>query len=245
MIINDAVMSADHRRAKPTQETREEARRLKEIWTATPDKPSQAVFGERFNIGSQSAVALFLSGTTPLSKKAAKGFAVGLGCRVEDFSPRLASEIDELAEGQASSKADEFAQVRRVDVQLSAGHGALVVEEFSKSALTFRRSFLSEIGVSPNSAVIMSIKGRSMEPTIRDGAVLLLSTSAKTVINGEIYALRIDGHLFVKRLHRQPNGDLLAISDNPDREAYPDMRIAAYAQDFEIIGRALWMGARL
>lgn len=238
-------MTTDHRRAKVTPETQEESRRLKEIWEATPNKPSQAVFGERFGIGSQSAVALFLNGTTPLSKKAAKGFAVGLGCRVEDFSPRLGAEIDELAEGQAAPDADQFAQVRRVDVALSAGHGALVVEEFSKSALTFRRSFLQEIGVTPNSAVIVSVKGRSMEPTIRDGAVLLVSTSAKTVVNGEIYAFRQDGHLYVKRLHRQPDASLLAVSDNPDREAYPDMHIAAYDQDFEIIGRALWMGARL
>lgn len=238
-------MTTDHRRAKVTPETREEARRLKAIWDATPNKPTQAVFGERYGVGSQSAVALFLQGTTPLSKKAAKGFAVGLGCKVEEFSPRLGAEIDELAEGQATPDADEFAQVRRVDVSVSAGHGALVVEEYSKTALTFRRSFLQEIGVTPHSAVIVTVKGRSMEPTIRDGAVLLVSTSAKTVVSGEVYAFRQDGHLYVKRMHRQPDGGLLAVSDNPDREAYPDMAFTAHEQDFEIIGRALWMGTRL
>lgn len=180
-----------------------------------------------------------------MSRDFASAIARLIGCEVHDFSPTLGSEIAELAQGLKIPDADEFAQVRRVDVAVSAGHGALVMEEFSKSALTFRRSFLQEVGVTPSSAVIVSVKGRSMEPTIRDGAVLLVSTSAKTVINGEIYAFRQDGQLFVKRLHRQADGTLLAVSDNPDREAYPDMQIVDRNQDFEIIGRALWMGATL
>lgn len=235
-------MATDHRRAKTTPETHEEARKLRAIWDAAQNKPSQAVFGERNNIGSQSAVALFLNGTTPLSLKAANGFAVGLGCRVADFSPRLAAEIDGLREGQTPPDDDEFAQVRRVDVKVSAGRGALVFEEPSRSALTFRRSFLKEIGVTPSNAVIMSVKGHSMDPTLPDGAVILVNTAAKNVINGKIYAFRQDGALFVKRMSRTPDGGYLAASDNTDRDQFPDMTIVAYDQDFEIIGRARWMG---
>lgn len=222
-----------------------DAARLKELYTSTPHGLSQAEFGARYEIGSQGMVWQYLNAHTALNAKAASGFATGLGCKVSAFSPRLGAEIEALALSEVTPDSDEFAQVRRVDVAVSAGHGALVMEEFSKSALTFRRSFLQEVGVTPSSAVIVSVKGRSMEPTIRDGAVLLVSTSAKTVINGEIYAFRQDGQLFVKRLHRQADGTLLAVSDNPDREAYPDMQIVDRNQDFEIIGRALWMGATL
>lgn len=241
----------DSRKSKITPEHLEEAERLRHIWDATYEDRklkglhSQGAFGAEYDIGNQAAVGFFLNGKTALSLKAARGFAAGLGCKVSDFSPRLGTEIDSLSQTQNPVDPDEFAQVRRVDVSVSAGHGALVVEEYSKSALTFRRSFLQEIGVTPHSAVIVTVKGRSMEPTIRDGAVLLVSTSAKTVVSGEVYAFRQDGHLYVKRMHRQPDGGLLAVSDNPDREAYPDMAFTAYAQDFEIIGRALWMGARL
>lgn len=238
-------MATTHRRAIPTPESREEAKRLREIWDRTPGKPSQAVFGERHNIGSQSAVALFLAGTTPLSKKAASGFAVGLGCKVSDFSPRLAAEIEALSEGQAEPNVDEFAQVRRVDVSVSAGRGALVFEEPSRSALSFRRSFLQEVGVTPTNAVIVTVKGHSMDPTLTDGAVILVNTAAKTVSNGKIYAFRSDGALFVKRMSRTAEGGYLATSDNPDREQFPDIVIPAYDSDFEIIGRALWMGAKL
>lgn len=228
-----------------TPEQMADSARLKALFNQRKNGLSQADFGAKFDIGSQGMVWQYLNGYTALNAKAAAGFAAGLGCKVSDFSPQLASDIETLSQSQNPVDPDEFAQVRRVDVSVSAGHGALVVEEYSKSALTFRRSFLQEIGVTPNSAVIVTVKGRSMEPTIRDGAVLLVSTSAKTVVSGEVYAFRQDGHLYVKRLHRQEGGGLLAVSDNPDREAYPDMVFPAYPVDFEIIGRALWMGARL
>lgn len=79
------------RKAKVTPETKAESKKLKELWDALPERPSQAVFGETYQVGSQSAVTSFLHGTTPLSLKAAKGFAAGIGCRISDFSPRLAA----------------------------------------------------------------------------------------------------------------------------------------------------------
>lgn len=233
----------DHRRAKVTDETIEESRRLRAIWDATPNKPSQAVFGELHGIGSQAAVTLFLNGRTPLSLKAASGFAKGLNCLVSDFSPRLAAQQDQIAPHTSALDTD-FALVPQVDVKVSAGHGALVFSEGSKSALSFRRTFLQDIGVSERSAVVLAVKGHSMEPTIRDGAVLLVSTAAKTLLDRQVYAFRQDGHLYVKRMRMQ-GATVVAESDNPDRETYPDMLITSKDDDFEVIGRVLWMGARL
>lgn len=89
-------MAKDERRAKVTPETKAESARLKKLWD---DKahPSQAEFGELYGIGNQSAVGQFLRGDTPLSLKAARGFALGLSCRIEDFSPRLAAEAAVIA----------------------------------------------------------------------------------------------------------------------------------------------------
>lgn len=89
-------MPKDYRRAKVTPETKEEARKLAELW-ATRSHPSQAEFGETYGIGNQSAVGQFLRGDVPLSLKAARGFAQGLGCGIEDFSPRLAAEAAAIA----------------------------------------------------------------------------------------------------------------------------------------------------
>jgi hypothetical protein len=89
-------MTKDGRRAKVTPESKEEADRLAKLW-ATRSHPSQAEFGETYGIGNQSAVGQFLRGETPLSLKAARGFAIGLGCNIEDFSPRLAKEAAAIA----------------------------------------------------------------------------------------------------------------------------------------------------
>jgi hypothetical protein len=83
-------------RSKITPETQEEARRLRELWKAQP-RPTQAQFGHDYEIGNQSAVGQFLRGEVVLSLKAARGFARGLGCRLEDFSPRLAAEAAAIA----------------------------------------------------------------------------------------------------------------------------------------------------
>ena len=76
----------------------EEAARLRAIWDATPNRPSQAEFGERYEIGGQSAVNNFLRGASPLSLKAAAGFARGLGVPIAQFSTRLADQANALAE---------------------------------------------------------------------------------------------------------------------------------------------------
>lgn len=83
---------------KVTDENRAEARRLRAIWDAAKARgavSSQEKFGADYGIGGQAAVWQFLSGKTPLSAKAAAGFAEGLGCKVADFSPRLASLLRE------------------------------------------------------------------------------------------------------------------------------------------------------
>lgn len=89
-------MTTTDRRAKVTPETRAEAKRLRELWD-TRSHPSQAEFGEIYGIGNQSAVGQFLRGVTPLSLKAAQGFARGLDVALEEFSPRLAKKAAEIA----------------------------------------------------------------------------------------------------------------------------------------------------
>ena len=85
-------MNKSERKAKVTPETQAESKQLREIWDKAQNRPSQAVFAEIYDIGGQSAVTSFLNGKTPLSLKAARGFAKGLGCLIADFSPRLAAQ---------------------------------------------------------------------------------------------------------------------------------------------------------
>lgn len=101
------------RAAKVTPEHKREAKKLLELWENRSEKISQAEFGERYHIGTQSAMTKFLHGRVPISKNAAKGFAQGLGCRIEAFSPRLAKEISELATELQSTLSDEVMALAR------------------------------------------------------------------------------------------------------------------------------------
>lgn len=91
----------------------EESARLRAIWDATPNRPSQAEFGEKFDIGGQSAVNNFLRGTSPLSLKAAAGFARGLQVPIAQFSTRLAEQANALAEITEGADADMTARQKK------------------------------------------------------------------------------------------------------------------------------------
>jgi hypothetical protein len=96
---DSAVEERGPKQGKVTEENVREASRLKAIWEETASRRAedgagtQAAFGEKYGIGSQGAVGFFLNGETALSLKAAVGFAVGMYCRVADFSPRLADQL--------------------------------------------------------------------------------------------------------------------------------------------------------
>ncbi len=109
-------MATDLRKAKVTDEHREEARRLRELWD-TRLHETQAIFGERYAIGGQSAVGQFLRGEVPLSLGAARGFAEGLGCQIADFSPRLAKQATSLGMIAGDSDAD-LTRLNKIELQL-------------------------------------------------------------------------------------------------------------------------------
>jgi hypothetical protein len=104
------------KQSKVTDEHRHEAALLREIWERKQPElrarghGTQAAFGHEFDIGNQAAVGFFLNGKTPLSAKAARGFATGLGCRVADFSPRLAALLLDLPPTREPTAGDAIAQ---------------------------------------------------------------------------------------------------------------------------------------
>ena len=226
------------------QETvRFEAERLSAIWhsKSRSDRGTQAEFGERFDIGNQSAVGQFLRGETPLSIKAARGFDRGLQCEIADFSPRLAEEAARNAQF-VSSTDDDFVDVPRIAVRASAGHGSPVEVEDVIGSLKFARSFLRSCGVRETGARVIDVHGASMEPTIKDGAVLLISTNNREPVENQIFALvRPSEGVIVKRLVRVVGGQWIARSDNRDFEDFP----IADGEPISIVGRAVWMGVKL
>ena len=226
------------RKVKVTPETLEESRRLRALWDATKDRPNQTVFGEMYGVGNQSAVGQFLRGATPISLKAAIGFAKGLRCEIEDFSPRLAKIASEAAQVLSKDDESEFIPIRHYAVKFSNGHGRAVYDESTKPALSFRADFIRQLGIKPQNAVVVDSDGDSNMPLVQEGGVVLVDRGAKEVINGKFYAFRADGNLLIKRLNALEDGAILAV---PENRAYPP-KIYREGDDFEIIGRARWTG---
>ena len=222
-----------------------EATALRKLWDDKPRsvRGTQEVFGEKYQLGSQSVVGQYLRGEIPLNLKAALAFSEGLGCNIADFSPRLAAEIESFANLQAEEEhVDDFTDVRRLSIRVAAGHGQVPCLEEELGSLKFRRDFLRSVGVSESNAVVVSVKGASMEPTIADGAALLINRANREPRSNGIYVFyRPDDGLVVKRVVYS-GGQWIARSDNDDRELYPDF---PFEDGYEVIGRAVWMGAKL
>jgi len=86
----------------------------------------------------------------------------------------------------------------------------------------------------------MTAKGDSMEPTIRDGDVLLVDTSIDRVRDNALYIIVFEGLVFVKRIHIKLSGAVLLISDNdryPAEEITPDAAVRLH-----VAGRVVWFG---
>lgn len=141
----------------------------------------------------------------------------------------------------AGEDVGEFVDVPKVNARLAAGAGAQPEIEEVVGHLKFARALLRSCGVSAHGARVVDVHGASMEPTIRDGAVLLISTSNKEPVDNQIFALvRPTEGLIVKRLVRQA-GQWIARSDNRE---FDDILIDD-GEPITIIGRAVWMGAKL
>ena len=153
----------------------------------------------------------------------------------------------QLEEAQVTHSGDigngEFALVPLYDVDAAAGHGAHIDQEPVKAQIAFRRDWLSQSSFNARNLVSLTARGDSMEPTIRDGDLLLVDTSQKGVVEDGIYILRVNNHLLAKRLQRLFDGTVVIKSDNPayERQEVP----SSTADQIEVIGRVVWTGRKM
>lgn len=123
------------------------------------------------------------------------------------------------------------------DVAFAAGTGKLLSAEHLKEILAIPRHLIEAARVNPSDVVAVYAHGDSMSPTIKDGEIVLIDTSATEIRSDYAYALRMDGELRIKRLTRRGPGTLLVRSDNPTfRDELVEVKDLA---DFEVLGRVL------
>ncbi|GBQ25029.1 S24 family peptidase [Gluconacetobacter sacchari DSM 12717] len=109
------------------------------------------------------------------------------------------------------------------DVAASAGFGAYASGAPAPEKLAISRHFLRhDLGLTPQSAIMIQVDGDSMEPTLSAGNRIIIDKRPKPALNG-IHVLVVNGSLLVKRLAATSDG-IRIISDN---DRYPSETAAA------------------
>jgi phage repressor protein C with HTH and peptisase S24 domain len=207
---------------------------------------SERSFAHKVGISAGGLRALLRGGKPTLETlvTVARGAGVNLEWLATGEGPVRGAVNDKslpvVLAGLPQSIATDFALVPRLDIKASAGNGALAVDEEVIDFLAFQASWLRSRNINPDRARVMTAKGDSMEPTIRDGDVLLVDTSIDRVRDNALYIIVFEGLVFVKRIHMKMDGSILLISDN---QLYPPETITSDAAPrLHVAGRVVWFG---
>lgn len=131
----------------------------------------------------------------------------------------------------------EFALIPGYSVQVSAGWGSEGSDTAEPSRhLAFRKRWLKWRGFAEKDLVVVWAKGDSMEPIISNNNTLLINMQRTELTDGNIYVIRSDNQLWVKRVQVKPNAWLL-LSDNP---LYPPIEVPKTEQhNFHVVGQVV------
>lgn len=162
--------------------------------------------------------------------------------KVDTAEADEADLVHAQVQGQNGPKLTEhdFVLIPISSAHASAGPGFIPPEERFIGALAFNRYWLKRENVNPDHATLVKVRGDSMEPTLHDGAVVLVDhRRCEPAARKGIFALRIGEDVMVKRLE-QVDGVLVITSDNPlhDSRAISGKALG----DVAIIGRVVWHG---
>ena len=176
--------------------------------------------------------------------------AVPKGDRLERLAEFLDVDLHWLAFGQGAALAlrdeDGDLAVPLLDTVTKAGHNTAdssgrVISFMKLDALWARGNLRLS---NTRSVAMIAVSGDSMEPTLKNGNMVLVDTAVASIDVEAIYVVRCGNSDFIKRFQRLPNGRLLMISDN---SFYKEIEIDPTSDQFQVLGRAIyvWQGVRL
>jgi phage repressor protein C with HTH and peptisase S24 domain len=197
----------------------------------------------------QSTIAGFESGKSKSSNSVAT-IAAALQCNAlwleAGKGPMTGAPTVSLRPIKAWDNEDEldpdvYVFIPSLDIKLSAGNGNVVWEIDEKGQQqAFRRKWAERVGINPACAATIVADGSSMEPRILDSDSLVVDYCQNNISEGKVYALAMDGEVFVKRIHKEIGGSLRISSDNSDKNKYPDKLVPAeLVNQVQIIGRVI------
>ena len=133
----------------------------------------------------------------------------------------------------------DWIDVPRLDLDASAGPGAVALDEQAIGAFRFSAAWLRGQGLDPRQLTAIAVAGDSMEPTLRDGDEILVDRTPRALRDG-IHVVRVGDGLLVKRIDLSRPGRIGLISDN---SAYRPIELAP--QEVTVIGRVVWKSGKI
>lgn len=135
--------------------------------------------------------------------------------------------------------------VRIPHLRIRTTEDGLRIDDLSlEGALAFKRDWLrTAFGTEPDILLTAEMEGEAMEPTLRDGDLLLVDTSRPRLRGDGIYAFRVQDMLAIRRLQMKLDGSVVISSDNPTAGPTESFN-AEDASALNIVGRAIWAGGR-
>lgn len=199
----------------------------------TQAKLTQAELAERCGLSSASTIGNYENGTREPTLDMIVKICDATGISWLMFSELLQGSSDSKSGLQMSEKARGHNAAARLDLDLldvplytveaSIGAGRTTTEPVDLvQRLTVRLSQLRRHCTfsSVSNLAFITGRGNSMEPTYREGDVLLIDQGVREHVQDGVYVLNLNGEEYVKTLHRWPDDTLHMISDAMPQRAY-------------------------
>lgn len=152
----------------------------------------------------------------------------------------LSSPASPDAQPEPIRRSAQAVAIKRMTLGVSAGTGALDIDDQRYTTVMMDSRWLRTIGVQPLEASLSRVEGESMAPTLFHGDEILVNHGDDMArLRDGIYVLRLDDALLVKRVAMGlQRGQFSILSDNV---LYPSWRDID-PQHVSIIGRVVWKG---
>ena len=140
---------------------------------------------------------------------------------LQQLADWLGVSLQELLFGDEVSSSLDIVAVPEYDVKFSCGNGVVLFEDREPVRYVYYlRSWFTDNEINPRRAVRGRIGGDSMEPLLFEDDSVLINFDETQVIDGKVYAFRIDDTLHIKRLALLPGVGLQVMSENPKYAPY-------------------------
>lgn len=205
---------------------------------------SQAELARRVKV-AQPTINALVNGNSTGSKHLHK-----IAAELETSPAWLAGETDDpspiaprTSAIEALSEELDLAVLPELDIGYAMGGGTTIAERYEQTGIVpFSRAWLrSMMRGAVADLFVARGDGDSMEPTLKDGDIVLIDTSQQTVrAQDRIWAVVYGDLGMIKRVRRTPAGSYLLLSDNP---TVPP--VECFDGEMSVIGRVIWVGRRI